>query len=759
MSARFLLAGALWCLVTLVWALLPVTPGLTGRYFADREWAGPAVHEATDRTITTRVIQRRWGFATPSPFSVQWSGYLYVDRTGRYRFALAADDRARLRVDRRLVVDTEIRRSPSGGEGEIDLTAGTHEIVLQFAQEGGPYSFTWSWAHEASPLEAIPTWRLAADRHGRTALLAARVLGWAWWALSASLVWFGLAALGRVAAASAAGRSSDSPLPGERDPAHRRRRDGAAALVFFIVLAVAHTWPLASDPGRLSRNDNGDTLLNEWTIAWVAHQLPRDPLGLFDANIFHPDPRTLAFSEAMIPQALLGAPLLWLGASPVLAYNVLLMAGMALTGWALHLALYRWTGDRVAALAGGLLVAFNAHTLTRLPHLQAQHVEFLPLALIALDALLRQPRRSHAIWLAAWFTLQGLASGYLLVFSLVALSTATLARPGSWLGPLARPTIAKLALAATLSAVALTPFLVPYARVRSEQGLVRSLEEVAFFSASIGDYLTTPSRLLSSLGWQSPGTTGLFPGIAGLLLAGLAVGSGRAFTDPRARMSLAFGICGVVLSFGPFVPGYATLYDMVPLLQGTRAAVRFGYLGLLAVAILAAYGTVIVRSRLTGARRRAAGMAVVAVVALEPMAAPIAYVPFNGIPRIYEQLAEVPEAVVAELPFPPPESFHRNAPYVLNSTKHWRPLLNGYSGFVPASYVRHYLAFESFPDDAALEALAAAGVTHVVVHTDALEAMDLEALERAPGLDLIGADGPSRLYRLDRLDGPNRVTP
>ena len=43
------------------------------------------------------------------------------------------------------------------------------------------------------------------------------------------------------------------------------------------------------------------------------HQLPRDPLHLFDANIFHPERNTLAFSEHMLPQALMGAPLLWLG--------------------------------------------------------------------------------------------------------------------------------------------------------------------------------------------------------------------------------------------------------------------------------------------------------------------------------------------------------------------------------------------------------------------------------------------------------------
>ncbi len=66
----------------------------------------------------------------------------------------------------------------------------------------------------------------------------------------------------------------------------RSRR--AAAFAICLLLAVVHTWPLALHPGRYSRNDNADTELNEWILAWVEHQLPRDPLHLFEANIFYP---------------------------------------------------------------------------------------------------------------------------------------------------------------------------------------------------------------------------------------------------------------------------------------------------------------------------------------------------------------------------------------------------------------------------------------------------------------------------------------
>ena len=66
---------------------------------------------------------------------------------------------------------------------------------------------------------------------------------------------------------------------------------------------------LRTAPGTLSRNDNGDAQLNEWIMAWVAHQLPRAPARLFNANIFYPAHDTLAFSEPLIVPALMGAPL------------------------------------------------------------------------------------------------------------------------------------------------------------------------------------------------------------------------------------------------------------------------------------------------------------------------------------------------------------------------------------------------------------------------------------------------------------------
>ena len=78
------------------------------------------------------------------------------------------------------------------------------------------------------------------------------------------------------------------------------------------------------------------------------------------------------------------------------------------------------------------------------------------------------------------------------------------------------------------------------------------------------------------------------------------------------------------------------------------------------------------------------GVALVIAVNAESFRAPFHYTPFSGIPSIYADLANEPGRVVlVEIPFYPLRAVFENATYVLNSTAHWRPIMNGYSGHTP----------------------------------------------------------------------------
>ena len=108
----------------------------------------------------------------------------------------------------------------------------------------------------------------------------------------------------------------------------------------------------------------------------------------------------------------------------------------------------------------------------------------------------------------------------------------------------------------------------------------------------------------------------------------------------------------------------------------------------------------------------------------------------------------VPNAVVAEMPFWPPKFTAPMAMYMLNSTTHWHPILNGYSGFQPQSYTQTYESVKDFPDDASLVALHQRGVTHVVVHRTALDPARFAAIRNIASLQWQDDDGDIYVYRL-----------
>ncbi len=547
-------------------------------------------------------------------------------------------------------------------------------------------------------------------------------------------------------------RQEDRPAP----------RGHAAIALLCLALAVLHTWPLALAPRTLSLNDNRDAQLNEWILAWVEHTLPRDPLHLFQANIFYPAKDTLAFSEPLIVPALIGAPVAWLGGSPVLVFNLLVIAGFALTAFAGYLLVLRWTADRAAALLAGATFAFNTHTLTRLAHVQALHIYGLPLALLATDRVITTARVRDGVWLAVWMIVMAYTSGYLIVFASIMVAIAALVRAGEWL-PRWQRVIISFAASAVISAVAVVPLWLPYHRAASEQRMVRSLDDAADFSATPRGYLAAAGTIhlstWSARFFKDP-VDSFFPGVVLIVLAGAGIAgtvvrppaAERVLTRHRVLMLAAIGVAGFVLSLGPATPMYGWLYRIFPPMRGLRAAARFGNLFLLAMSVLAGIGLALLRRRST--RRGAAGLAVAAVVFAnaEALRAPFAYRHFSGIPRPYALLADEPRVVLAEVPFYPRQAVFENGEYVLNSTAHWRPLMNGYSGYTPASYAQYANVFWYFPRDYAIEAMKRAGVTHVMVHPDRFgnEANEvLSALEKRSDLELMAVEPQGvRLYRL-----------
>jgi hypothetical protein len=523
-----------------------------------------------------------------------------------------------------------------------------------------------------------------------------------------------------------------------------------AVLGLFVLLAIVHTWPLAARPAVNSRVDNGDYNLNVWAVDWVARTLPTDPAHLFDANIFHPARLTLAYSEPLILQGALAIPAVWLGVPPVLTFNLLLIAGFALSGWAFALLVHRDTGSWTAAVVAGSAVAFNAHHLVRIVHIQALHLELLPIVFLALDRLLVTGRARYAALMGGALALQATASIYLLIFAGWAVVCAWLARAPEWRGRLRRTT-AWTVLAAAMCAVLLLPVLWPYAQLAESHGMVRGIGETRRCSATWSDYLYTGARVHYGA-WSHnfrDSSDANFPGIVVLGLAVFALaGAGR---SPRTRMWLGVVLGAVVLSVLPRLPGFVWLHEHVPGLAAIRCYSRAGQMALIGLAVLAGYGAARLLSMLSPSRAvRLLGFALAAAVNLETLRAPLWYREFPGIPPIYDRLRDEPHAVVVELPFYERRAFFGNAGYMVNATLHRHPIVNGYSGFAPPDFDATAQVLRTFPGDASLELMHRLGVTHVVVHrTGGMDARR-PAIDATSSLRLMAEQDGIAIYRFVR---------
>jgi hypothetical protein len=178
---------------------------------------------------------------------------------------------------------------------------------------------------------------------------------------------------------------------------------------------------------------------------------------------------------------------------------------------------------------------------------------------------------------------------------------------------------------------------------------------------------------------------------------------------------------------------YQFLYEHVPGFDGVRVPARFAMVAALMLAVLAGFGAAAIE-------RWRASRPLLAVLSVAFLAESLV-MPFtvNGLspvrgyntpelrvyrpdraPEIYKEFArQAPvDAVLAEIPLGEPDFDLRAMFY---SIVHWRPLLNGYSGFYPPHYGKLALALSDVPrfPEPAVEALRTYGATHVLVHEGA----------------------------------------
>jgi len=662
-------------------------------------------------------------------------------------------------------------------------------------------------------------------------------------------------------------RSGSSASVERKGGRGRKDREALWAALAYLAITLAFTWPLARGLTHDIPGDFGDPLLNAWILAWDASHLGR---GWWNANIFHPHPLALAYSEHLLPQALLILPIHLAIRNPILSYNLVFLSTFVLSGLGMFLLAREITGSRPAAFVAGVAYAFAPYRVTSIPHLQVLSSQWLPFALYGFrtyfdGATSRAEHAEHAentgtlrvpramLWAlcggtAAWIA-QNLSCGYyFLFFSPVVLAYLAweLTTRSLWRD---RRIVVGILFACAAVAAVTAAVMLPYLELRRLGFNPRSLEETTKFSADVYAYATadpnlhlwgwlqawpkpegalfpgltiaalaimgsgfffsakTPANLGGRPDWTAAekmrsglffaalillaalllGWTVRLPGlkivsfpraatIVGILFVAALVASPRLRAAAKARIEtipgflLAVALFGVTMSWGPSIQArgrtiaasnlYSLFYAYVPGFDGLRSPARFAMLVAFALAALAAVAV--------ARRNRGLALAAAAAMLLESAAVPIP-VNQNAIdyrqprltplpptvapfPEVYDFVASnLPaDAALIELPLGEPAFDVR---YMLYSTRHWRRLVNGYSGGAPADYGQLDLALQDALErpDRAWAALTATGASYAIVHEGSYAAergQEISNWLRAHGAREIATFQADRIFRV-----------
>jgi hypothetical protein len=399
---------------------------------------------------------------------------------------------------------------------------------------------------------------------------------------------------------------------------------------------------------------HGDPLLFVWYLAWMPHAMGHGLNPLFTKFLMAPDGANLLINTSILLPSLVLAPVtvLW---GPVVSYNLLITASLAVSAWAAYLACRRLTGSEIGACLCGLLYGFGPYMQAQsLAHAHLAFAVFPPFALVMVHELAVEKRRSAGrvgALLGLGAVAQLLTGEELLATTVVMAGllvvVLALMHPDQ-IRPRAPHLFRGLGAASVVGIVLAGP-LVAFQLLgpRHVNGL---LQQRNTYVADLAGFIV-PTRLewLSTAGTRHlsgkftgfSGEYGVYLGVPLLLVATFA--AWRLWSRPAARAAAIMAAASAVLSLGTFmhVLGHRTRLPMpwlpfsrVPLME-SAVPDRLAPFIVLAVGILVA---LLIRQLATepkGPRLVAWGTIAVSVVSILPRG--FAPVPALDLPRFFDR--------------------------------------------------------------------------------------------------------------------------
>ncbi|HEX2912407.1 MAG TPA: hypothetical protein VH186_16480 [Chloroflexia bacterium] len=473
-------------------------------------------------------------------------------------------------------------------------------------------------------------------------------------------------------------------------------------LVFYLLVAIAFTWPLVLNLGdRVMLSRGGDVWQHLWNNWWVRFSLLDLHTHPYTTPmLYYPDGANLFFHALDPMDGYLSVPFQVLFGL-VTSFNLIMLFQVTIAGFGVYLLARYLAGNIPAALVAGLIYACSPleSSLLNLGQLELTSIEWLPLFILCFIKALNRDARPW-LWrgLSVLFLLiLSLDSWYYLLYAVIFSGLYVLYRfwleRAEWRQKWPRTLLVAAGIMVCYG-ILISPVLIPTLREAGSGGTTQRIFNLIYNSATIKGFFTTGPSLLWSLfgSKESDEFRGSFIGYFTLLLAllGLITTFKKGwFWGVVAAIFLVLAL-GPVLHFsfdynwtpetadsGPSLPG-RLLYNL-PFGNIARVPLRYVLITMLSLAILAAYGLTWLSKRFE--RISPAKLALPALVGLlvfvefMPGVRPLAD---TSIPAFYQQLAREGnwnDFAVLETPDAGTSIISRAMYY---QTAHQHPMVGGY---------------------------------------------------------------------------------
>jgi hypothetical protein len=303
-----------------------------------------------------------------------------------------------------------------------------------------------------------------------------------------------------------------------------------AVLLAYVALAVAMTWPLATHLAThvVRAKWYYDSMVNIHILGSRVHYamgMSESLRSAYDNYFCAPTPYSIVDNENHFGLAVVYAPFLLVTQDPLTAYNLLLLACLALSGFFTFLLVRELSGNAMAAFLAGVGYAFCPYIFFELGRLQLVAAQWIPLFALFLHRAALTPSWSNILGAALTFAMQVGCCLYYALF--LAIYTGLV---GTWLfirhRTFSRTLVVRVAVAGALAGSLTGGMVYPYFRARQDYALTRSQDITRKYAGKL-EHLVQVFPENKALGFlheraEGPDEPIAFPGFTLLALAAVA---------------------------------------------------------------------------------------------------------------------------------------------------------------------------------------------------------------------------------------------